>query len=61
MNSPASNRLVAIVGGSGSGKGWLADRLLRLLGDDAGHLSLDDFYRDCSHLPPDRRALVNFD
>lgn len=61
MNPVAPNRLVAIAGGSGSGKGWLAGRLRRLLGEQAGHLSLDDFYQDRSHLPPERRALVNFD
>lgn len=53
--------LVAIVGGSGSGKSWLADRLQQALGDDASRLSLDDFYRDRSHLPPARRAELNFD
>ncbi len=61
MSLPQSSRLVAIAGGSGSGKGWLAGRLRRLLGSQAGHLSLDDFYHDRSHLPPGRRALVNFD
>ncbi|EEF62628.1 uridine kinase family protein [Pedosphaera parvula] len=53
--------LVAIVGGSGAGKSWLADQLQKLLGDKAGRISQDDFYRDRSHLPPGRRALVNFD
>jgi uridine kinase len=53
--------LVAIVGGSGSGKSWLADRLQMLLPEKAGRLSLDDFYRDQSHLPPGRREKVNFD
>src|SRR5262252_5929211 len=53
--------LVAIVGGSGSGKTWLAERLKAKLGGKAAHLSLDNFYRDRSHLPPSRRARVNFD
>ena len=53
--------LIAIVGGSGAGKGWLIGKLRRLLGDCAGHLQLDDFYRDRSHLPPHRRARLNFD
>lgn len=61
MTPARSNRLVAIAGGSGSGKGWLVGRLRRLLGDRAGHLALDDFYQDRSHLPPKRRALLNFD
>lgn len=53
--------LVAIVGGSGAGKTWLADRLETALGPRCGRVSLDDFYRDLSHLPPARRARVNFD
>src|SRR5689334_19369399 len=40
--------LVAIVGGSGSGKTWLAKKLQAALGDRAARLSLDDFYRDRS-------------
>ena len=54
-------RLIAIVGGSGAGKTWLAGRLERALGGAAARLSLDDFYRDRSHLPPARRARINFD
>lgn len=54
-------RLVAIVGNSGSGKSWLAGQMQRRLGKDALVLSLDDFYRDRSHLSPARRALVNYD
>lgn len=53
--------MVAIVGGTGAGKGWVASRLHKLLGDRACLLSLDDFYRDRSHLPPARRERVNFD
>jgi uridine kinase len=49
------------VGGSGAGKGWLIGKLRDLLGERAGHLQLDDFYRDRSHLPPRRRARLNFD
>ncbi len=60
--SAAMPRLVAIVGGSGSGKTWLADKLQAVLGKkSAARLSLDDFYRDRSHLSPARRALVNYD
>jgi uridine kinase len=53
--------LIAITGGSGSGKTWLVNKLKRRLGREAGRLSLDDFYRDLSDLPPARRARVNFD
>jgi uridine kinase len=53
--------LVAIVGGSGSGKTWLAERLHSVLGSKATRISLDDFYRDQSHLSEADRALLNFD
>ena len=53
--------LVAIVGGSGAGKSWLAKKLCAALHPHAVHLSLDDFYRDRSHLHPERRAKMNFD
>lgn len=53
--------LVAIVGGSGSGKSCLADELQAVLGPSAGRLSLDDFYHDRSHLSPAQRARINFD
>jgi uridine kinase len=53
--------LVAITGGSGSGKTWLAERLQAALGPRAVRLSLDSFYHDRSHLTPARRARLNFD
>ena len=53
--------LVAIVGGSGSGKTWLAEKLEQTLAPLAVGLSLDDFYLDRSHLSPGRRARLNFD
>ena len=54
-------RLIAIAGGSGSGKSWLARRLRRRLGARAGLLSLDDFYRDLAGLARPARDRVNFD
>ena len=54
-------RWIAVVGGSGSGKTWLAADLAGWLGDEAVHLCLDHFYRDLGHLPEPERALVNFD
>jgi len=53
--------LVAIVGGSGAGKTWLAERLESALAPNAVRLSLDDFYRDRSHLSLACRARINFD
>lgn len=60
MNPGAA--LVAITGGSGSGKTWLAEWLRRFVGPQAAvRLAQDDFYRDRSHLPPARREQLNFD
>ena len=59
--SAAAPILVAIVGGSGAGKSWLAKKLQAALNPDAVHFSLDDFYRDTSRLRPERRAKINFD
>jgi len=53
--------LIGIVGGSGAGKSWLADKLQSALGRQVARLSLDDFYVDRSHLSPARRANLNFD
>jgi len=62
--TPAVNmtvHLVAIAGGSGSGKTWLARRLRRRLGNITGLLSLDDFYCDLSTVPKRERDRRNFD
>ena len=61
MNLNPTCFLVAIVGGSGAGKTWLADQFQRLLGESVARLSLDDFYRDRSHLAPIERQQLNFD
>lgn len=61
MSSQGCNFLVAVVGGSGAGKTWLVRQLCNAIGAEASHLSLDDFYRDRSHLPLARRARLNFD
>ena len=54
--------LIGIVGGSGAGKSWLAHQLKKRLGPkNVATVSLDDFYRDRSHLSMARRNLINFD
>lgn len=52
---------IAVVGGSGSGKTWLANRLAGALGQTTARLPLDDFYRDLSHWPRAQRDAFNFD
>ncbi|HWD94271.1 MAG TPA: uridine kinase [Verrucomicrobiae bacterium] len=61
LKSISQPLFVAIVGGSGAGKTWLAKKLQAALHPDAARLSLDDFYRDCSRVDPERRARINFD
>lgn len=58
---PPKPQLIAIVGGSGSGKTWLANQLQKKCGTKATRLSLDDFYRDRSHLSAKQMEKVNFD
>ena len=53
--------LIAVAGGSGSGKTWFAGQLLESFGARAGRISLDDFYCDQSHVPPAERDRINFD
>src|SRR5580765_6213075 len=61
MNPGTPCKLIALVGGSGAGKSWLADCLRREFGADAASLSLDDFYSDPSHLAFPERQRLNFD
>lgn len=61
MKTKTSSKLIALTGGSGAGKTWLADRLCQEFDDEATSLSLDDFYRDLSHLKLSEREKTNFD
>jgi uridine kinase len=54
--------IMGIIGGSGSGKSWLARKLIEKLGaEEAAIVSQDSFYKDLSHLSSEDRAKVNFD
>jgi len=61
MNLGTPSKLVALIGGSGAGKTWLAGKLQDVLGESLARLSLDDFYLDRSDLPPAERERINFD
>jgi uridine kinase len=54
-------KLIAIVGGSGAGKTWLARQLEQMLNPDVSRLSLDDFYCDRAMLNARHRESVNYD
>jgi uridine kinase len=58
----AGPMIVGIVGGSGSGKSWLAAQLVKTLGPQrASVICQDSFYKDLSHLTPAQRLETNFD
>ncbi len=55
-------KIVAIAGGTASGKTTLARDLLRLGGEDLVQIvPLDAYYRCNGHLPLEQRAAVNYD
>jgi len=54
--------VIAIAGGSGSGKTTVANAILQRVGQERiAFLPHDAYYRDLSSLPPVQRAQVNFD
>jgi uridine kinase len=61
--TPATSqpKLVGISGGSGSGKSWLATAIAQALTPHCALISLDNFYRDRSHLTLAQRKRINFD
>ena len=55
-------RVIAIAGGSGSGKSKLAAALVASMGQDhATLLPIDAYYHDLAHLGSEEREAVNFD
>lgn len=53
---------LGIAGGSGSGKTTLAQIILERVGKNRiAYLPHDAYYKDLSNLPPNQRALINFD
>ncbi len=53
--------LIAISGGSGSGKTYISRALNALLPYESSILSYDNYYKDQSALPFDERGLLNYD
>jgi uridine kinase len=54
--------IIAIAGGSGSGKTTVAQEILNRVGPDRiAYLPHDAYYKDLSGLPPAQKADVNFD
>jgi uridine kinase len=62
MPQRATPLVLGIAGGSGSGKTTLARLILERVGEDRiAYLPHDAYYKDLSQLPPNQRAIVNFD
>ena len=54
--------VIAVAGGTGSGKTTVANEILRRLGTEhIAYIPHDAYYRDLKHLPPRLRVQVNFD
>ena len=62
MLTPVTPIVIGIAGGTGSGKTTVAHMIVERVGAQyIAYLPHDAFYRDLSHLPPEKRAEVNFD
>jgi uridine kinase len=62
MNSNVIPLVIAIAGGSGSGKTTVANVILQRVGADRiTYLPHDAYYRDLTNLPLNQRSQVNFD
>ena len=54
-------KILALIGGGGSGKSTVLDGLRNHFGERAAVLSLDNYYRPKSELPVDENGETNFD
>ncbi|MEN4011009.1 MAG: uridine kinase [Bellilinea sp.] len=62
MDSPVTPLVIAIAGGSGSGKTTVASQILKQVGSHRiAYLPHDAYYRDLKDLPLPQRETVNFD
>jgi uridine kinase len=62
MPSRTPPLVIGIAGGSGSGKTTLANLILERIGSDhIVYLPHDAYYKDLGSLPPNQRAMINFD
>lgn len=53
---------IGVAGGTGSGKTTAAHSIIERVGSDKiAYLQHDSYYKELRHLPPDKRAAVNFD
>lgn len=53
--------IIGIAGGTGSGKTTVVRKLCELLHEDIVVIPQDAYYKDCSHLSAEEKAVQNFD
>ena len=54
--------VIGVAGGTGSGKTTVANEILERVGaEHITYIPHDAYYRDLSHLPPEKRGQVNYD
>lgn len=59
---PEKHLVIGVAGGSGSGKTTVANAVRARVGPERiAYLPHDAYYKELTHLPPNQRALVNFD
>ncbi len=55
-------KLILVGGGSASGKTYVIDEVIKIIGtDNVCHFSIDDYYKDLGDLPFEERKKQNFD
>lgn len=55
-------KIILVGGGTASGKTYVIDQVIKLLGEDSvTHFSIDDYYKDLSLMPIEERKKQNFD
>ena len=53
--------IIGIAGGTGSGKTTVVQKLREMLHEDIVVIPQDAYYKDCSHLSAEQKAVQNFD
>lgn len=62
MDTKKTPLVIAIAGGTGSGKTTVSEKVLERVGiERVTYLQHDSYYKDLSDLPPLQRASINFD
>ena len=57
-----SKKIILVGGGTASGKTYVIDQVIKLLGEEnVTHFSIDDYYKDLTAMPLEERKKQNFD